>query len=148
MVREVPGSSFLVPVQMGHRWGVNISVIQEPNNLQYTPDLVQKRWSRAVLTALTGGCAPTEWAAPFLPAGEELQLRMVFLARCGWAVCWWQGSPAPWTHSWEGTGSQPCVCQANPALFLVQGPSLNLVLPFRKKHFSLSTPPYQYIIIL
>lgn len=71
MVIEVPGSAFLVPVQMGRRWEVKISVIQEPNNFQYTPNLVQKWWSRTVFTTLTGGCAPTEQGASFLPAEEE-----------------------------------------------------------------------------
>lgn len=133
MAIEIPGSAFIVPMQMGHRWEVKISVFQEPNNFQYTPNLVQKWWSRAVLTALTGGCAPTEWAAPFLPAEEELQLRMVLAVG---EVC--AGGRVllllkPWTHSWEGTGSQPSVCQINPAPFVMWGPSLSHMLPFWKK---------------
>lgn len=79
---------------------------------------------------------------------------------CSWGWCSWPavgevcaGGRAllllkPRTRSWEGTGSQPCICQANPAPFVMQGPSLSHVLPFRKKHLSLSAPLCQYIIIL
>lgn len=143
IVIEAPASTFFVPVHMGHRWDVKISVIQEPNNLWSTPNPVQQQWPRAVLTALPGGCAPSG------------QLHFC-QQRKSWSQQLWSrpavgevrggGRPLlltqPCTRRRESIGLRSHVCQAScPSPSVMQGPSLRATCTILKRasYFNCST---------
>lgn len=141
---KVPASTFLMPVQTGHGWDIRISVIQEQTDLWSMPNAVEKWWSRAVLTALPGGCAP----------GGQVHLCL----RKSWS--WWLWSQLalgevhgggrallltePCAGSWESTGLWLCVCRAScPSPSIVPGPFLRHIHYFRNRHLSLTAALYQ-----